>query len=94
MEGMLKILMGGGLTALEIQTGGGLWTQKYILGGYFRFYWCFNCVNKLISFQKIALRFPVLLFFQTTELLPYLFQVSIHRLTFITFVCFCRSDVR
>ena len=49
---------------------------------------------QLISFQKIALRFPVLLFFQTTELLPYLFQVSIHRLTFITFVCFCRSDVR
>ena len=26
MEGILKILMGGGLTALEIQTGGGLWT--------------------------------------------------------------------
>ena len=24
MEGILKILMGGGLTALEIQTGGGL----------------------------------------------------------------------
>ena len=49
---------------------------------------------QLISFQKIAMRFPVLLFFQTTDLLPHLFQVSIHRLTFVTFVCFCRSDVQ
>ena len=50
MEGMLKILMGGGLTALEIQTGGGLWTSKYILGGL-----TFNFINiSIVSIDKFS----------------------------------------
>ena len=62
--------------ALEIQTGGGLWTWKYILGSNFQ-----------KSLQKIALPFQILLFFQTTDLLPHIFLVSIHRLALVyTFV--------
>ena len=41
-----------------------------------------------ISFQKIALPFQILLFFQTTDLLPHLLKVSIHRLTpFVETTC-------
>ena len=39
-----------------------------------------------VSFQKNALHFQILLFFQTTDLLPHLFQVSIHGLAFVGFV--------
>ena len=37
--------------------------------------------------MKIALPFQILLFFQTTDLLPHFLKVSIHRLTLVyTFV--------
>ena len=39
-----------------------------------------------LSFQNIALPFQILLFFQTTDLLPHIFSVSIHRLAHVTFV--------
>ena len=41
-----------------------------------------------ISFQKIAFPFQILLFFQTTDLLPHLLKVSIHRLApFVETTC-------
>ena len=53
--------MGRGIMALEIQMGGGSEPKtKYIIGS-----------SK--SFEKTALRFQILLFFQTTDFLPPLF---------------------
>ena len=45
-------------------------------------------IASINKFSKIALRFLILLFFQTTDLLPHLFLKfqSIRRLAFITFV--------
>lgn len=48
MEGMLENLTGaggegGGVTALEIQIGGGFFSYKFFLGGYFHGYLvCFD----------------------------------------------------
>ena len=35
MDGKLEILAGGGLIAQETQAGGGIWTEKFFLGGHF-----------------------------------------------------------
>ena len=54
--------MGRGIMALEIQMGGGSEPKTtYIIGS-----------SK--SFEKTALRFQILLFFQTTDFLPPLFK--------------------
>ena len=58
--------------ALEIQMGGGLWTQKYILGGRLSISLMFQSLQS-ISFQKNTLPFQILLFFQIKDLLPLLF---------------------
>ena len=59
---------GGGLMALEIQTGRGSEPKNTSSGVTFNF--TDVSINK---FSKIALRFLILLFFQTTDLLPHLF---------------------
>ena len=62
---------GGGVMALEIQTGRGSEPKNTSSGVTFNFTDVSTAsINK---FSKIALRFLILLFFQTTDLLPHLF---------------------
>ena len=62
---------GGGLMALEIQTGGGSERKNTSSGVTFNF--TDVSIASINKFSKIALRFLILLFFQTTDLLPHLF---------------------
>ena len=61
----------GGLMALEIQTGGGSEPKNTSSGVTFNF--TDVSIASINKFSKIALRFLILLFFQTTDLLPHLF---------------------
>ena len=62
---------GGGLMALEIQTGRGSEPKNTSSGVTFNF--TDVSIASINKFSKIALRFLILLFFQTTDLLPHLF---------------------
>ena len=62
---------GGGLMALEIQTGRGSESKNTSSGVTFNF--TDVSIASINKFSKIALRFLILLFFQTTDLLPHLF---------------------
>ena len=64
-----KFSQEGGLTALEIQTGGVLECKDKSSGATFDF---IDVSIASIDKKKIALRFPILLFFQTTDLLTHL----------------------
>ena len=65
-----KFSQEGGLTALEIQTGGVLEHKDKSSGVTFNF---IDVSIASIDKKKIALRFPILLFFQTTDFLTHLF---------------------
>ena len=62
---------GGGLMALEIQTGQGSEPKNTSSGVTFNF--TDVSIASINKFSKIALHFLILLFFQTTDLLPHLF---------------------
>ena len=64
---------GGGLMALEIQTGRGSEPKNTSSGVTFNFTDVSIIIASINKFSKIALRFLILLFFQTTDLLPHLF---------------------
>ena len=66
-----KFSQEGRLTALEIQRGGGSWNVKIHPQGLLSILLIFQLLQ-LIK-EKIALHFSILLFFQTTDLLPHLF---------------------
>ena len=64
---------GGGVMAMEIQTGRGSEPKNTSSGVTFNFTDVSIIIASINKFSKIALRFLILLFFQTTDLLPHLF---------------------
>ena len=78
-EGMLENLMGGGVNGSGNQDGRGALNLKIHPRGLTLSISSMFQSLQPISFQKIALPFQILLFFQTTDLLPFIIiYVSFH----------------